>query len=38
VCNFCEGYAKVSIENVTDGKVKSITVEKCPKKCRNGFA
>jgi len=37
VCSFCEGYGKVRIENIVEGKVKSITVERCPKKCRNGY-
>jgi len=37
VCSFCEGYAVVKIENVEGDKVKSITIEKCPKGCRNGY-
>jgi len=37
VCSFCEGYGVVKVENVVDGKVKSITVERCHKRCRNGF-
>jgi len=40
VCEFCEGYGKVKIENMDpkdQGKVKSISIERCPKKCRNGF-
>jgi len=37
VCNFCEGYAKVRIENMSGDIVKFISIEKCPKKCHNGF-
>lgn len=37
VCDFCEGYSKVKVENTLNGKVTHITIERCPKKCRNGF-
>jgi len=38
VCNFCEGYGRVNV--ITDtGRyhVMVKTVERCPKKCINGF-